>query len=479
MTELTAAYIDSLALNAGAIKNGNDLVRKSSFQKLCCTEDGTLLFGECKGSGKEPYICSADFIKPELPVFRCSCPSRQFPCKHILGLMYAYASDKPFAVEELPTDIADKREKADKRDEKKKETIAAPASSESKKKVNKNALAKKLAAQLEGVELAHKLVLQIVQTGLASLDKRSIRMYEDQAKQLGNHYVQGLQAAVREILILAVSAESIESIYSEAAEKLASIHGLIKRSRDHLIARLEDPEKPMDTISVLEEKIGHAWQLSELREVGRVRNDIELIQLSFHSYADEARGEYVDEGFWLQLQDGEIVITRNYRPFRAAKHMKEEDSCFLVVQTKDLYAYPGDMNVRVRWEEMTMREPLPSDRTAVRSFAEPCFAAAIKAVKNQLKSPLADKNPVMLLHAAQLAHTDSGYALIDGQGDRLPLATINRLKDATMELLPILDQESLIDAAVLVMFEDHIAEGKLVAQPLALVKERETIRLFY
>lgn len=479
MTALTEAYIDSFALNAGAIKNGNDLVRKNSFQKLCRTEDGTLLFGECKGSGKEPYSCSVDFVKVELPVFRCSCPSRQFPCKHILGLMYAYAGGKAFEVAELPSDIADKREKADKREEKKKETAAAPASTESKRKINKSALAKKLASQLEGVELAHKLVLQIVQTGLAALDKKSLRMYEDQAKQLGNHYLPGIQAAIREIFVLVGSSEHPETIYSDALEKLADLHALIKRSKEYLTVRIEDPDSSMDITTALEEKIGHAWQLSELRDYGRVRKDAEVVQLSFRSYTDEARGEHVDEGYWMQLQDGEVVITRSYRPFRAAKHMKEEDTCYMVVQTKELFAYPGDMNVRVRWEEMMMRELHPSDLVTIRSFSEHSFAAAVKTVKNQLKNPLADKNPVMLLHAAQVASTEDGYVLVDGQGGRLPLALINRLGHSTLQLLPYLNQEQLTNTAVLVMFEDRLSEGKLIAQPLALIAEKEIIRLFY
>ncbi|WP_419873532.1 SWIM zinc finger family protein [Candidatus Pristimantibacillus sp. PTI5] len=479
MTELTVAYIDSFALNAGAIKNGNDLVRKNSFQKLARTEDGTLLFGECKGSGKEPYSCSADFVKTEQPVFRCSCPSRQFPCKHILGLLYAYAGGKTFDIADIPADIADKREKADKREEKKKETAAAPPGTETKRRVNKNALAKKLASQLEGIELAHKLVQQIVQSGLASLDKRSIRMYEDQAKQLGNHFVPGLQAAFREVFILINASDNHEAVYSEAFEMLAALHALLKRSRDYITARMEDPELPMDITSVLEEKIGHAWQLSELREQELIRKNMELIQLNFRSYTDEARGEYVDEGYWLQLEDGEIVITRNFRPFRAAKHMKEDDSVYMAVQTKELFTYPGELNKRVRWEEMTMRECSSGDRNKIRSFAEHSYGAALKTVKNHLKNPLADKNPVLLLHAAEVAKTEKGIVLVNETGERLPLANIARLGYPTLQLLPHLNQKQLKNMAVLVMFEDQLSEGKLVAQPLTLITENEMIRLFY
>ncbi|WP_233567977.1 SWIM zinc finger family protein [Cohnella faecalis] len=190
LTQLTEAYVDQLALNANAIKNGKDLARKNNFPLLCQSDDGTLLFGECKGSGSEPYRCSVDFLKSDSPVFRCSCPSRQFPCKHLLGLLYSYCSGKEFAIEGIPQDIADKRDKADKREEKKKEADTA-VGEPTKRKTNKSALAKKIAAQLEGLAQAERLVAGLVQSGLGSVDKKTIRMLAEQDKQLGNYYIPG------------------------------------------------------------------------------------------------------------------------------------------------------------------------------------------------------------------------------------------------------------------------------------------------
>lgn len=121
MISITEAYVDSLAINASAMKNGRDLVKKKSFPILGKSVDESLIFGECKGSGKEPYRCSVDLVKPDEPVFRCSCPSRQFPCKHILGLMYAYVQGDSFVTADIPADIVEKREKAEKREEKREE----------------------------------------------------------------------------------------------------------------------------------------------------------------------------------------------------------------------------------------------------------------------------------------------------------------------------------------------------------------------
>ncbi len=47
-----------------------------------------LLWGACQGSGKTPYTVAVDVSGP---TYRCSCPSRKFPCKHVLGLLFLWA----------------------------------------------------------------------------------------------------------------------------------------------------------------------------------------------------------------------------------------------------------------------------------------------------------------------------------------------------------------------------------------------------
>ena len=93
MISIDEPYVDSAAPNADAAKNGRALVMKKSFVALNISADKQVIFGQCQGSGKTPYECSCDFARPENPVYRCSCPSRQFPCKHCIGLMYAYTKN--------------------------------------------------------------------------------------------------------------------------------------------------------------------------------------------------------------------------------------------------------------------------------------------------------------------------------------------------------------------------------------------------
>jgi hypothetical protein len=53
---------------------------------------GELVWGLCAGSGAKPYQVAVDLSAPSGPGYKCSCPSRKFPCKHALGLLLNWAA---------------------------------------------------------------------------------------------------------------------------------------------------------------------------------------------------------------------------------------------------------------------------------------------------------------------------------------------------------------------------------------------------
>ncbi|ULO05314.1 SWIM zinc finger family protein [Paenibacillus sp. 19GGS1-52] len=479
MLQLTASYIDSLAPNAAAIKNGQGLVKKKSLVQLNCSETGELLFGECSGSGKSNYVCSVDFIIQDKPVYRCTCPSRQFPCKHVLGLMYAYSDGMKFTVAAIPEDISVKREKAEKREETKAEQESGTAELKPKK-VNKSALKKKITAQLEGLDVLEKLILSLIRSGLGTIDNKMLKNIHEHVKQMGNYYLSGAQTELRRFALLLADDRDREESYTYAAEQLTELHAFIKKGRAYLINKQEDPELTLDHESTMEEWLGHAWQLTELKAFGKVREGVELLQLAFFSYDDAARQEFVDHGYWLELLNGEIHRTVQYRPHKAAKHLREDDSFFEIAQISMLYKYPGEMNARVRYEQMTPRPVTAGDVAEIGDKAHRSYAEVIKKVKNQLKNPLSDKTPVLLLHAAKLGRTASGqFAITDESGYQLVLEDISALPEGTVGLLPYLDAAQVDNSSILVMFEHRMDQGRLVAQPLTIVKDAAITRLLY
>lgn len=234
----------------------------------------------------------------------------------------------------------------------------------------------------------------------------------------------------------------------------------------------------LDHESTIEEWLGHAWQLTELHSFGLVSEKAELIQLSFLSYADDARLEHVDIGYWIQKDSGEIHRTIQYRPYKAAKLMREEDSFFEKARVPVLYRYPGDMNRRVRFEEMASIPLTAEDFVWIHEYAANSYADAVKKVKNQLKNPLADSHPVMLLHVSRISRNDEGqYAITDEAGQSIALGDV--FLQSTVPMLRYLPEEKLSGVSMLVMFEHSLTTGRLLAQPLTLVTNNEIIRLLY
>ncbi|MGZ9584367.1 SWIM zinc finger family protein [Paenibacillus marinisediminis] len=479
MIEITEMFVDSLAPNSAAIKNGQGLVKKGKFLHLHKSEDDVVLFGECSGSGSSNYYPSADFVVQEKPVMRCTCPSRQLPCKHVLGLLYAYVNKGAFNTAAIPEDLAAKREKAEKREERKAQQAEAGTDSKPKK-TNTAALKKKITAQLEGLDVLEKLLQSVIRTGLGTIDKKALKDMEAQVKQLGNYYLTGAQVELRRLVVLLSSTSSQEELYTLAVEQLSRMHALIKKGRAHLAAKLETPAMALDHESTIEEWLGHAWQLTELKELGLMTENAELIQLSFFSYNDEARQEYVDVGYWIEKSTGDIHRTIQYRPYKAAKFIREDDSFFEAAVIPSLYRYPGDLNRRVRFDEMTTRPITQEDLNQIAACAQRSYTEAIKLVKNQVKNLLADKNPVLLLHAAEVNQTEHGdYVMVDESGQQLALGYTVITDHDALSLLSSISSDLLTDAAMLVMFEHQLDTGRLVAQPLTILKGSEIIRLLY
>jgi hypothetical protein len=463
--------IESLAPNASAAANGRDLARKGRLKNLRIAGGGTLLLGECSGSGKEDYAVSVDWLNPLSPVFRCTCPSRQIPCKHALGLLYAYASGASFASCDIPQDILEKREKAAKREQKKGE---APEEKPVAKKANRAALAKKIQAQIEGLGILEKVVLEIASSGLGQLNRLRALEYESQAKQLGDHYLPGAQTALRGLLLCFLTEKADEAAYSQELAELGRLYTLATRGREYLLKKVEDPEANLDRITEMEELLGNAWQLSQLIELGMVEKDVELAQLAFRCYNDDSASEFVDEGYWINFGSGAVVRTVNRRPYKAAKFIKEDDSFFRLARIPELAVYPGAPNPRVRWEEMAVEELLPQHFERILLHAKPSFAETAKAVRNVLKDPLGLRFPAFLLIFKQFGTVGEVCVAENAAGERLVLADAPNFPPCVENLCFLGQYEN---AAVLGVFHQEPGGGALRLHPLSVVHPGGIIRL--
>jgi len=77
----------ALAPDAPAQRAASALASGRAWTLTGAGDDGGL-WGECRGSAATPYRTVVDLSGP---AYRCSCPSRKFPCKHALALMLRWA----------------------------------------------------------------------------------------------------------------------------------------------------------------------------------------------------------------------------------------------------------------------------------------------------------------------------------------------------------------------------------------------------
>lgn len=100
---LTTNKITELAPDQASLNAAHKLIKPSKWPTL--TQHGDLVWGECQGSGANPYRTVFDKANAG---YKCTCPSRKFPCKHVLALMWMYVEDAgPFADGEVPQWVND------------------------------------------------------------------------------------------------------------------------------------------------------------------------------------------------------------------------------------------------------------------------------------------------------------------------------------------------------------------------------------
>src|SRR5215472_11418839 len=90
MAALSLDKIEAIAPDQASLSAARKLLKPAMWSGLAADGAG-LVWGECQGSGSTPYrvvISEAD------AGYKCTCPSRKFPCKHALGLMWLRVEGK-------------------------------------------------------------------------------------------------------------------------------------------------------------------------------------------------------------------------------------------------------------------------------------------------------------------------------------------------------------------------------------------------
>jgi hypothetical protein len=212
MNHFSKQQVEQLAPDASSLKAGKDLAYLPKWVTLGISERA--LWGAVQGSGKTPYQTQVD---GHSTAFKCSCPSRKFPCKHGLGLLFLFAenvgdfkktADEPAWVKEWMDKRQEKAEKSEKQDpalvpqqagvseaktadlEDKKAQLSAK--NKAKTQDDRLANAQSGAAELELwlKDLLRNGFINIPEKGSSYFEKTAARMVDAKASGLGN-FVKG------------------------------------------------------------------------------------------------------------------------------------------------------------------------------------------------------------------------------------------------------------------------------------------------
>lgn len=127
MMPLSVDEVLRLSPDEASAKAAKGLVVPDKWASLAYCD--AAVWSECKGSGVKPYQVQVDLAET---AFRCSFPSRKFPCKHGLALLLLRAQHPDnFSPAEPPAWVSEwlvsRKQRAEKQAQKQAEGAAKPA----------------------------------------------------------------------------------------------------------------------------------------------------------------------------------------------------------------------------------------------------------------------------------------------------------------------------------------------------------------
>jgi len=200
MNYLTDEQVVQLAPDASSLKAGRDLSQERKWLNFQSNE--RVLWGELQGSGKNPYQTQVDLNNT---AFKCSCPSRKFPCKHGLGLLFLVAQKEgqiPSTIEE-PLWVSDWMNKRSAKTNKVEEPteavspeiIAAQAEKQAQAKAKRQE--ERYLKVQNGIAELELWLKDLVQAGLLTIPQKGIPYFERMAARLVDSQATGLAGLVK------------------------------------------------------------------------------------------------------------------------------------------------------------------------------------------------------------------------------------------------------------------------------------------
>ena len=359
---------------------------------------GSLLWGKCQGSAREPYQVTVDLNEPS---FRCTCPSRKQPCKHGLALLLLWAEgDGSVAEDARPADFAAQWVQ--------RLAARAPGSGGTGRgatAADPEAQAKRLAQRIEtmsaGIDEFERWLFDLVRQGVASARHQPFAFWDAAAARLVDAQMPGLADRVRAIPAVIHSADGqwADRLLAELARGYLAVSAW--RRRDVL---------PEDALADLRVVLGWSRRVDEVLDRGeRVTDRWTVVGL-----AREEDDRLQSQRTWLVGQaTGRVAVILDFAAAGASLAVAEVLGS---VVEAELALYPGS----------EPRRALFTGERAVVSSLDQLPATAIAVALDQVATwvaanPFADRFPIALAGVVPVVD-ESRRLVAEPGGAALPLS---------------------------------------------------------
>jgi len=221
-TTWTRDQVLALAPDAASAKAGTGLASLRKWSDLGCDDDA--LWGKCQGSGKDPYRTAIDLSEP---AFKCTCPSRKFPCKHSIGLFLLLTTDRSsFTNGNRPDWVSEWIEGRAKRAEKRQ------TDNQTKENSDPTARARRAAGREEkvasGLSELEQWLRDLVRGGLAATTAQRYTYWDSIAARMVDAQAPGIARMLRQSVGIIASGEQWQE---RLLRHIAKIHLLVESYR--------------------------------------------------------------------------------------------------------------------------------------------------------------------------------------------------------------------------------------------------------
>ncbi|WP_329589916.1 SWIM zinc finger domain-containing protein [Streptomyces sp. NBC_01005] len=196
----TVEQVLALAPDDASRKAGSKLGSAAPWSGGGCDGSGAV-WGQCKGSGSKPYLTVIDITGP---AYKCSCPSRKFPCKHALGLLLVWASgESALPAGEVPDWAGEwlegRRRRSVEQAEKRAGADGVPSAGPADPEAARRRAERRAERITGGAQELEERLADLLRGGLAAADQPGYGLWEETAARMVDAQAPGLAARVREL----------------------------------------------------------------------------------------------------------------------------------------------------------------------------------------------------------------------------------------------------------------------------------------